>query len=293
MPFVCRVTFSFNGQAQGWSESFYVSSPDGNLTTVAALVDPLAQKRAKLLASGYVLQVVRVSNVIDASGNKILRQGTLAEPNYPGVGAWQPATPNLALLCEWSNANDTRLKKQYMRGIPAGLGDTGKVPDFTTPGAPAWSSNWNAWTSAMVNYPAGWLATAVTSQATITAYTLDDVTGQVTFTLAAPGFTGWTGPYGYEARVRVKLPGKNPLDGTITVIPTSATSAFTPKAHPAAPLPTGQVGIMSLFAPNLVTLGPLTTGGPTGSIDPQRIISHKTGRPTYASRGRRPAVVLW
>ena len=293
MPYVCRITYSFNGQAQGWSESYYVSSPDGNLSTVAALVDALAQKRAKLLASSYVLQIVRCSVVIDASGNKVLRQSTIAEPNYPGVQAWAPATPNLALLTEWSNANDTQLKKQYLRGIPAGLGDLGKIPDFTTSAAPAWSSNWNAWTAAMVAYPAGWLTTSVSAAATIASYLLDDTTGQITFTLASPGFTTWVAPYGYPVRVSVKLPGKNPLDGPITVIPTSALTAFTPQAHPAAALPTGQVGTMTIRTPTLTTLGPLTTGGPTGSIDPQRIISHKTGRPTYASRGRRAAVVKW
>lgn len=294
MPFTCRISYSFTGQAQGWSESYYVSSPDGNLTTVAALVDSLAQKRAQLLASTYTLQIVRCSVVLDAGGNKVLRQGTLAEPNYTGSQGWAPATPNMALLTEWSNANDSLLKKQYIRGIPALLGNLGKAPDFNPPNGPAnWTSLWNAWTSAMVAYPAGWLTTAQTAQASIIAYEVNAVTGQVEFTLGGTGFAAWTGPFPFITRVYVKLPGKNPLDGAMSVWVTSATSCFTPQARPAAPLPTGQVGIMSLRAPTLTTLGPLVTGGPVGSIDPQRIISHKTGRPIYASRGRRPVVVRW
>lgn len=293
MAYTIRVTFSFYGQAQGWSESFCIQSSDGNLTTASAAVLPLAQKRAKLLANGYILQIVRTSIIINNAGNKVLRQGTLAEPNYLGVGTWAPATPNLALLTEWSNGADTALKKQYLRGIPAGLGDNGKIPDFNTETAKAWASNWNAWTSAMVNFPAGWLGTTIASTAVINAYTVDPDTAQVTFTLQAPGFVSWPVAFGFPARVQCKFPGKNPLDGSVTVVPTSATSCFSVKGIPAPPLPTGQLGIMQLRAPGFISLAPAVQGSPPGSIDPQRIISHKTGRPTYASRGRRSAVVRW
>jgi hypothetical protein len=293
MAYTIRVTFSFYGQAQGWSETFAIQSPDGNLTVASAAVLPLAQKRAKLLANGYVLQIVRCSVVIDNDGHKVLRQGTLAEPNYTGIAAWAPATPNLALLTEWSNGADTFTKKQYLRGIPAGLGDQGKIPDFATSSAAAWASNWNAWTSAMVNFPCGWIGTTVSASAVINAYVVDADTAQVTFTLAGAGIPALATLQGYQQPVYVKLPGKNPLDGRLAVVGVTATSCFTVNAHPAPPLPAGQLGIMTTRGPGFISLAPAVQGSPAGSIDPQRIISHKTGRPTYASRGRKSATVRW
>jgi hypothetical protein len=293
MPYTVRVTFAFNGQAQGWEESFAIQSPDGNLSAVAPLMLQLAQKRAKLLASTYELQVIRCSVVLDNAGSKVLRQSTLAEPHLKGVQAWAPATPNMCLLVEWSNASDTATKKQYMRGIPAGLGDEGKIPDFGSSTAAAWQSNWNAWTSAMVAYPCGWIGTTQTAKAVINAYEVDPDTAQVTFTLAGSGIPALLTLQGYPQRVYIKLPGKNPLDGPQTVIGVSATSCFTPHANPAPPLPSGQLGIMTTRGPGFISLAPVTQGGPSGSIDPQRIISRKTGRPIYASRGRASARVRW
>lgn len=293
MPFTIRTTYSFYGQSQGWSESFYWSSADGNLANAQAIVTPIAQKRARLLANGYVLQVIRNSVVIDASGAKVLRQSDLIEPNYTGVAAWMPASPNLALMFTWQNAANTLSKKLFMRGIPSGIGDNGKVADFTGTGAPAFYSYMQQWIAAMLALPAGWLVQQTTQNLVINSYEIDAVTAQVTFTLSVPGGFGWPVSFGYPIRVWVKIPGKSPLDGPITVIPTSTTSCFTPGSHPSAPLPTGQLGTMQLKTPSLVTLAPVTQGGPTGSIDPQRIVTHTTGRPTYASRGRAAKKVLW
>lgn len=300
MAFTIKTTMAFSGQTQGWSESFYWSSPDGNLATAETLVTPLIQKRSRLLASGYQIDLAR--NVVVLNGTtKVLRQSDLFGNGgavvWPGVGTWAPATPNLALLCYWQNATNQFNKRQYMRGIPAGLGDLGKIPDLNSPTALSFGSNFAAWTSACANFNngagIGWLASAVAQTAVIDSYTVDPVTAQVTFALATPGFAPWPVATGNPTRVYCKLPGKNPLDGPLVVIPTSATSCFTPGSHPAAPLPTGQLGIMTLRTGSLVTLAPAVPGGPSGSIAALRIISHKTGRPTYASRGRASKKVLW
>lgn len=293
MPFVIRTTFAFLGQGQGWSESFYWSSADGNLQTAENLTTPLAQKRAKLLANTYVLQVIRNSVVIDDGGAKVLRQSDLAEPGFTGVASWTPATPNLCLLCVWQTANNRASKKQYMRGIPNAIDDGGKIANFNAAGAAAFGSNFQSWASAMQAFGAGWLAGVVSKTAIINTYTVDADTAQVTFTLAAPGVVPWPVSFGASTRVYVSLPGKNPLDGALVVVPTSALSCFTTKGHPAPPLPVDQIGVMKLRTPNLVTLAPLAPNTPTGVISPQRVISRKTGRPTYASRGRQSARVLW
>lgn len=290
MPYTLETLFAFEGQGQGWSEIFFWQQNDNNLLAAQATITPIAQARAKLLANGYQLAVARNSVVRDNANAKVLRVTDLQEFRFPGTAAWVPAAPNLSLMVYWQNPTNTATKKQYMRGIPSQLGDNGKAPD-TSWGA--WTTFWNQWTSKMLALPAGWLSQQVTQSLVITTYTVDPVTAQVTFTLSVPiGFT-WPVSFGNPIAVYAKLPGKNPLDGRIVVIPTSATSCFTPKSHPASPLPTGQIGTMVLKSPQFVGVSGTGAQAPQGQIDPQRIVSHKTGRPIYGSRGRRPAKVLW
>lgn len=290
MATIIETLIAFEGQGQGWSESFAWSSVDGNLFNAQAIVTPILQARALLLADGYTLTVARNSQVQAAGGAKILRVTDIMEPRLPGVGTWPPATPNEALMVYWQNPTNTVVKKQYMRGIPAGLGGNGKQPLISYKN---WTTNWNSWVGKMLALPAGWFTTAVTQSLVITTYTVDPDTAQVTFTLSVPGGFTWPVPNGVPIAVYVKLPGKNPLDGRLTVIPTSATSCFTPQSHPAAPLPMGQIGTMQLRAPTFVPVSGSGQGAPQGQIDPQRIVTHKTGRPLFASRGRAPKKVLW
>ena len=144
----------------------------------------------------------------------------------------------------------------------------------------------------MQGFQAGWQATAVTSSATIIGYTVDDVTAQVTFTLQAPGFATWPVPFGLPTRVYCKLPGKSPLDGPLVVIPVSATVCFTPGTPGGAPAHRADRRHAAAH-PSLVTLAPGVPQGPPGIIHPQRIVTHKTGRPIYASRGRARTKVKW
>lgn len=293
MAAIIKTTANFYGYGQGWSESFYWLSTDGNLQSAETLVTPLMQKRAACLASGYILQVFRNEQVQNPVGTKVLRVSDLAEPGYTGNPAWGAATPNLALLLSWQNQGNTQQKKQYFRGLPGQIGDLGKVADFGNPAIAGFYTALAAWASSMQNFAAGWLVQSVTSTLTITAYTVDPVTAQVYFTVTVPGGFVWPVAFGAPTRVYVSIPGKSPLDGPLTVIPQTLTTCFTPGSHPTAPLPTGQIGQMKLKAPSLVTLTPVQQGVANGGIFPQRIISHKTGRPSYASRGRRAAVTKW
>lgn len=291
MAYTIETLVTFEGQGQGWSEIFYWLSTDGNLLNAQAIITPILQARAKLLANSYVLTVARNSQVLNNANQKVLRVTDLMEPRYPGTAAWNPATPNLALMCYWQNPTNTASKKQYMRGIPEMLGQNGKAP-FT--GWGNWQSYWNQWTSKMLSLPAGWLSQQVTQNLVITNYVVDPVTAQVTFTLSLPtGFT-WPVTPGNPIAVYVKLPGKNPLDGRLVVIVSDTpTIVFTPGSHPTAPLPTGQIGTMQLKSPVFVPVSGSGQGAVLGQIDPQRIVSHKTGRPIYASRGRAPVKAKW
>lgn len=290
MPYTIKTTLAFAGFEQGWTETFYWSQNNTDLTQAETTLTPIFQKRAKLLAKGYTLTVVRNAVVVGETNNKIKRRTDLIEPRIPGNEAWQPATPNLALYCLWQTSNNTQSKAQYMRGIPAGVGDYGKLPDL---GFGGFLSAFSSWRTAMVALPAGWMVTEATAPNTaiIESYLLNEETGIVTFTLKAPGLT-WPQGVGFPQRVYASLPGKSPLDGPIVVIPGVGLTATTAEPVGVAPFQPGQLGIMKIRTATLVTLGPVGQG-PSGSIHPQRVISHKTGRPSFASRGKAAARPKW
>lgn len=289
MPFVIKTTFAFAGFEQGWTESFYWQAATDNLDLAETAVTPIAQKRAAILAEGYTLTVIRNTVVTGLLGVTVKRISDIAEPRIKGVVGWKPAQPNEALMCVWQTADNRYSKKQYLRGVPAGITDDGKRANF---GFAGYTSAFNAWREALALFSAGWLRSEVTALCPITSFALDPVTARVSFVLNG-GFTPWPVPFNTRTRVYVAVPGKSPLDGPLIVVPTDATHCFTPAPHPTSIPAMGQFGTMQLRGPVLVTLAPVVGQGPRGVIHPQRMVTHKTGRPSYASRGRRAAPTLW
>lgn len=289
MPFVIRTTLCFAGLEQGWTESFYWTAPTDDLDAAETLVTPVVQKRAALLAKDYTLTIFRNTIVVGLLGVTQKRLSDIAEPRTRGVQTWSSAQPNEALMCVWQTANNKYQKKQYLRGVPAGITDNGKVANF---GLTGWSSAFNAWREGMALFGAGWLRQEVTALAPITSFTCDPVTARVAFILNG-GFNPWPLGLNTRQRVYVAVPGRSPLDGPLIVYPTDATHCFTPNPHPTSIPTTGQFGTMSVKGPVLTTLAALTSGGPRGIIHPQRMVTHKTGRPSYASRGRVAGKVVW
>lgn len=290
MPYVIETVFSFAGIEQGWSENFYWQQDTDDLQAAENTMLPIALARSKLLSKDYTLTIVRNGIVRNNAGEKVLRQTDLLEPRFRGVQSWESATPNLALMVSWQNANNTLAKRAYMRGIPAGLGDDGKHPNMSYGN---FLSNFNAWRTKIIGLKAGWYATQQSAIAIINTYVLNADTGIVTFTLQAPGLT-FPVANGFQTRVYVKWPGRTPIDGPLLVIPTAATSCFTAKPIGVGPASPGIIGTMTLRTPTLVTVAASGgTGSPTGNIHPLRIITHKTGRPSYASRGRQLATPKW
>ena len=294
MPVTITTTVAFSGQEQGWSETFSWSAATNNLNTAETLVTPLIQKRAALLASGYTLTVVKNAVVLDNAGQPVTRVTDIFEPRIAGNAGWPPSTPNLCLMCLWQTADNTQSKKQYMRGCPASIGDAGKPPNLATH---AFGSFFNAWREAMVQFGAGWIVTSPAQTATIDTYTSVAQTGMVNFVFGANAVGGagfsWPVAFGRRTRIYVSLPGKNPLDGPLVVVPSDATHAMTAEPIGVAPQVPGQIGVAEIRTGSLVTLQRISPQGPDGIIHPQRVVTHKTGRPTYASVGRRSGRPRW
>jgi hypothetical protein len=289
MPYTIKTTWYFAGYEQGFSESFYWTKSNNDLNDAETLVTPLMQKRAALLAKGYTLIIGRNAIVEGLAAQKIKRQVDIFEPRIAGRDSWAAAAPNYSLMCVWQNALNTEKKPQYMRGIPAGLGDLGKLPNLAYG---TWLSYFNSWRSAMVAFPAQWRITSATQNASITNYVMSATTGIVTLTFGGAGFT-WPVNPGYQTPVYVKLPNKNPMDGSLLVVPVDATHAYTARPYGVQPFPVGQLGVAEIRTPTLTSLAPAPGGTTTGAIHPQRIVTHKTGDPSSASRGRVANRVHW
>lgn len=289
MSFTIKTTFSFAGLEQGWSETFYWLADTDNLDLAETLVTPLYQARAALLARDYYLTIGRNSVVLDNAGAKVKRVTDLFEPRIVGNQTWASADPNIALMLVWQTADNKYSKKQYLRGIPAGVASNGKIPAL---GYSTFNTPFQSWRAKMAAFKAGWLRGVTSTVSPITSFTVDALTARVSFTLN-PGFTPWPVAFNKPTLVHVQVPGKSPLDGPLIVVPTDATHCYTPQSHP-TPIPgAGQFGDMSIRTPVLSTLAPLNGQGLPGIIHPQRIVTHKTGRPSYASRGRVAPKVRW
>lgn len=286
MAATIRWTLCFEGQGQGWAESYYFQQSNNDLTLAVATVSDLTTKRAALLADTYVLTTSRLSVIENPTGVKIKRQSRLLEPRINGVASWKPAEPNVAVLCRWETGNSLYNKAMYMRGVPAGIVDEGKRVNITFGG---WLSRFNAWRSAMIAANMGWMQLQESGSALITGYTTDADTGIVSFTLGGAGLT-WPVPFGVQTPVYISLPGKNPMDGRMMVIPSTATACITAKPFGVQPF----IGIGRMVQKTVAFISAGSVPGPTaGQIHPQRMVTHKTGRPTYASRGRRSAPSHW
>lgn len=286
MAFTYRVTWFFSGFEQGWSEAFALQRDAANLAAVSNACADAYVKRSRLLAHGYQLVGQRVALVLDNANAKVRRVSDLSEARQSGVASWPAATPNLALLAEWQTADAGRTKAQYIRGIPVGIMNDGKAYN---PSYASWLTNWNAWTSAMVALRAGWLGSVPALNWTLTNWATNATTGITTFTVPAEEPL-WPTATGFPFRVTIKIPGASSLDGVHVVVPATDTTVYTSRPLPAAPHVVGQVGVMTYRAPAFYTLNAVDAQA-TGTINPKRIISRDTGRPTIAGRGRRAAIV--
>lgn len=288
MP-VYQLGFFFSGYKQGWSETYYFTAPAGDPGSAMNLVVPLSQKRAALLGPSYELNTIRVGMYLDAGGVRVKRYTRLSEPNLKGNQKWFDAPPAVTLMADcYAAPPTTKHKKIYLRGLPSGIDDGGTAVDMTYS---TFLSAWNGWVAAMQALPAGWLYGTDSALVMITNYVQDPVSGIVTFTFGGAGFPVWPNGIGNPNRIYIQFPGKSPLDGEKIVIPSSATTAVT--KNPIGVAPFSLQGTCYTRSYTLIDLGVQAGGQLLGTIQPTRMVSHKVGKVSYASRGRSRTKVLW
>jgi len=279
MPDLFRVTTSFAGRKQGWSESIvYPALPTTTPGAFHAAVGlPIAQKRVELLGREYTLDAVRVAKIRNDAGAALKRNVLLftvdLKPALQNAanGAEQP---NACAVVQAVDAAGSRKKNMFLGGIPDEIAVDGG--EFFGAGAGGWISRFNAWTALVVAAQGGWLEDIVNlGPVNMTGYVIN-ANKTLQFSFEAPLFQ--VGEIGEVRTIRVKgVNNGSVVNGTQEVIVGTETTCTTVKALAVFPYSFG--------------------GAATSYVRPKPFISavawavdvirtRKRGRPSYATRGR-------
>lgn len=264
-----KVIFAFTQKKQGWSEVYYKDSAALNLEQIRDQVVPLAQKRAALCGQETFLDAIRISR------EGVANDSVLAYTPFSGLSTEESSPPDDALLVRMGNADNTRHRQMFLRGIYDGLGTKGG--SFNNQ-YPAFIENWPNYVAALELGAYVWPSVdpATKNRQDLTGYTSDQVE-RVTFTTVAPVFPA--PKVGQTVRVRVSgINGGSVLNGSllVKVLTTSTAQTIQPYATFAY-----RFGGKLLYSEQ--------TFAAVANVRPQKIVSRQVGAPLLASRGRLPA----
>ena len=280
-----KITFMFDMNARGWSESWWVSGLSSKLSDYVPYANAVATKRRLLMASIARLHAVRISFETNAQGNPQRGDSILEYLDWTGNTGAVGTDPDLAALIVWRTADGLRKKHQYLRGIPDGVQNPNGLYN---PGYPGWTTNLNAYYSTLlgglaqvVNPGAGWVGFAVVYQDIIDDYVVN-ANNQISLSLNTGVVFKPPGPVNdLRQMVRITgLNGKSTLNGQLLVYPVSSTEWNTVRS----------IGVSPYKSPGVISF----YDGfyyPTVNLAVQKIVSRKTGLPFLLPRGRaRPRV---
>jgi hypothetical protein len=284
MPDLYRATFAFSGKKQGWSES-YVFPADNTtpLLLFGTTIQPIAIARANLLAREYVLDACRVAKIRLGDGTPVKRQVKLFSPDLgPSLQtvANTGEQPRSCLVVQASGADGQGTKHVFMRGIPDAIAIDGG--DIDPNGAGGFGARFATWRGLMLAAGAGWLGDLKVGEPFNVEGYVSNPGLTVSFSLAGTPLNG----VAVNSRVPIRfkqINGKSKLNGLQTVIVDSPSSCTTVRAIAVADYTAGGVG--QRYNP----IRPFHAAGDWGM---SLIRTRDTGRPSYATRGRRSAVPL-
>lgn len=301
MPVIYKFTMIFEGPSHGAQEAWYFPQDTADLAAAMLNVQPVVLARAALLGREWSVKGWKCSQVLDATGKKVVRRSRLHKDFLAGIPTEGAAESNISLQVLFQTADGANQKFVDLVGPWDAIFQDG---DAYNVGYGDWSTRMNNWATKLRTQKMGWFAVDQKQQAKITDYTFDPLTGHTTYQLAAPDVgpppTGITWPeLDVPARVIVEFPlSRNPLDGVQLVVPNSAgepgTAGLLPvtaKPRPAEPFTVQGKMIFETF--KFVQWG-ISGGQPIpGFFEGQNPMSRKRGRPLLASRGARPRTVRW
>jgi hypothetical protein len=280
---IVKWTLILECKARGWTESYYRTSPDGNLWNEIDPMFAFAQARAGLLGQGAFVKGLRPSVEVGTDGSAVAGDSTSSLVHIAGNGQQPIENEDDALLVTWHNQSGSRRKQQYLRGIWQSITDA--AGNFF-PSAPGFTSAFTTWYNSVLAYKLGWLGRTPSAKANVTNYT-QTTDFRVTFTFSSDLFTPTQVTNNQILQIGMRgLNVKSKLNGTILVQVNSARSCTTVKPIAVFPYTTGGVG--TNFVRSLITPGTALPGG-RQSLVAMRIVERRPGAPLFESRGRAPA----
>jgi hypothetical protein len=285
-----KVTWSYYdpGFGDGWTDTLYSGQTDMSL--LIANAQALAAVRWPLMGTGQKISYIRAAIVNPGAigggsqliycGNQYVKNGPFSPPK-PGDSDDNPDNPWQVILLNCLSATPGKTKRMYMRGVPDRI-------EVNPPGPLViddanYLAFYNAWVSVVTNGQWGWLARvnppAKQGGVTSIAYTAGVYPAAAYLTITTDTNHGLL----KNAQVQFRKGKMQPrLRGVYTVASVPSLTAFTiPVNMVAAPV----VQVTPNW--NDVTLGlqVITAVNVDGET------SHRVGRPTGQSRGRRKHVL--
>lgn len=277
MP-IYKITLAMTRDSQGWTESYYLNVVD-TLRPQAVhdtWVTPLLGLRQQMMGTGSFIDYSRVSTV----GVPFSAQAFTE--NLPGSYGVSATTPDVALLVRSLPAVGGPPKNLYLRGNPYTIITAGI---FSPPAL--WTKFFGQYTNQLLTGQGGavwgWMGTveATKVKCPLTGYT-QNAGFQVLLTFGpTPAQTQLFTGVPINSKVQVRLSGintKSELNGVQVVTVTGPSTCTTVGQFGVIPWTHGGFGLYEVKS--FVTYG---------NINPEKIVSHKTGRPLFLARGRAPA----
>lgn len=264
---VAKVTFCFQQEAYGWTESYFLPSPSSTLEAELGLAETLASKRAVCSGSETMITHVKVSN------ENIGRDVLVSERDYLGDQGQHSDAPDTALLVYKYPANNLVRSPLYLRGIWDDVVLEGGQFQFNNPG---YNKVFGAFVGLLTSGPWGFIARVPASfKKSPIATMVDDGNGRVIIQTTQAIFAG----IGVGQRVKTFVSGA-----------TGAASVNGPQVVEG-------VANNTVVTINRIPFFPYTGGGQISyneqlfykisRVYRERVVERKVGRPLFLSVGRR------
>lgn len=292
-----HVVWFWSTPCHGGSEGWYVVRPNDDVQATLAALGPIHAARAKLLGDNATLIGCRCSIKTDSTGvpqtrkglfQKLAIRGTQTSVDSPDpANAVLSTNDPLSLQLTVVHTPTFRKKLVYLgapwsRVVP---GDNQYVPDFGQ-----WNAYFNNWGQLMTQFGFGFIGRTVSSQTSITNYTVDPATGYVTLTVD-PAVV-W--PNNDVVQVNIDWPGKRlPMEGVLDAHVLSPTQLLTVKPYGMREFD-GVPGKLRLYEDGFYAIKDVNPNTQLpGFIQATGPVRKKRGRSICTTRGRVPAIPRW
>lgn len=220
---IFRVTFGFEGNGVGWSETHAATASSENPIDLAGVMTNVAAKRVQMLGREFRINAIRISRYSNDGATARARGVYLIKQNFANSGTtlnYSAEPAQVALLVRGSAdqvatpADFRANQNQTFLGGP--LDKCVDNAGVVYPGEMGLGAAFASWSGAVIAAKMGWLASQTVIDLPITALA-PAASGQVEIT-TTPGLVGpLVLQHVYKARIRRVNAGNSPLNGELLV----------------------------------------------------------------------------